>query len=263
MYHLKQIPSKAQIKKYVRRILFGKNVFCPECKSQTVVRYENRYRCKDCRLKFSLVSHTWLKDMKIPLQKFWLILWCWTERISVQQAMALSYLSEEAIRHWYDLFRAHLPKNQIILEKIVQLDEAYFKKHTLILGKQKGTRNLAFEVLNTTNVQRHHAVYFLEQHVKPRSRLRTDGAAIYNGIGNWWPVTHKRELHRKWEFELTSEIEGAFGNLRTFIRRMYHHATPEKLPEYVSEFCARFSLPELFENPHTYLEKTLRLVPID
>lgn len=263
MYHLKQIPSKAQIKKYVRRILFGKNVFCPTCRSPRVLCYENRYRCRSCRLKFSLISHTWLKDMKIPLQKFWLILWCWTERISVQQAMALSCLSEEAIRHWYDLFRAHLPKNPVILEKIVQLDEAYFKKHTLILGKQKGTRNLAFEILNTTKVQRHHAAYFLEQHVKPRSKLRTDGAAIYRGIGSWWPVTHKRELHRRWEFELTSEIEGAFGNLRTFIRRMYHHTTPEKLPEYVSEFCARFSLPEIFENPHTYLQKTLTLVPID
>jgi len=263
MYNLKQIPTEAQIKKYIRRILFGKNIFCPKCKSQKIVWYEKRYRCKNCRLRFSLISHTWLKDMKIPFQKFWLILWCWNTQIPVKQTMALTCVSEDAIRHWFDLFRAHIPDNPVILEKIVQLDEAYFKRRTLIFGKQKGTRNLAYEVLTATSVQRHHATYFLEQHVKPRSKLHTDGAAIYKGIQRWWPVRHTRDIHKRWEFTHTSEIEGVFGNLRTFIRRMYHHATPEKFPEYVSEFCARFSLPEMFKNPHSYLEKSLKLVPID
>lgn len=72
-----------------------------------------------------------------------------------------------------------------------------------------------------------------------------------------------RDIHEKFEFAHTSEIERMFGNLRTFIRRMYHHATPEKMPDYVREFCFRFSLPELFENPHEYLQKSLTLVPID
>jgi len=66
----------------------------------------------------------------------------------------------------------------------------------------------------------------------------------------------------KFEFEHTSEIEGTFGNLRTFIRRMYHHTSPEKFPDYVREFCFRFSTPELFESPQLYCEKTLILVPI-
>lgn len=263
MYHLNQVPSEAQIRKYLRRILFGKNMVCPVCRSQKVECYEQRYRCKACRLKFSLTSHTWLKDMKISLQKFWLLLWCWITAVPVKQSMKLTELSEEAVRHWFDLFRAHLPHNSFILEKIVQLDEAYFKKRALIMAKQQGTRNLAFEILTTTNVQRHHAAYFLQQHVKPKSKLHTDGAAIYKAIDQWWPVRHRRDIHRKWEFELTSEIEGAFGNLRTFIRRMYHHTTPEKLPEYVREFCCRFSLPEMFENPLCYLEKSLALVPID
>ena len=68
-------------------------------------------------------------------------------------------------------------------------------------------------------------------------QLHTDGAGIYQGIERWWPVQHRRDIHKKLEFELTSEIEGLFGNLRTFIRRMYHHTTPEKLLEIVSEFC--------------------------
>lgn len=261
MYQLKQIPSETKIKKYLRRIIFGKNIFCPKCHSRSIIKYEDRYRCKRCRCKFSLISHTWLNGMKMPYQKFWLVLWCWTSQVPVKQSTALAILSDKAVRHWFDLFRSNLPENQVILRKIVQLDEAFFKKRTLMMAKQKGTRNLAYEILTTTNVQRQHAAYFLKEHIKPRSKLHTDGASIYSGIDRWWPVKHQRDIHKKWEFALTSEIEGAFGNLRTFIRRMYHHATPEKLPEYVSEFCFRFSSPEIFNSPLSYLQKTLCLVP--
>lgn len=78
---------------------------------------------------------------------------------------------------------------------------------------------------------------FLFQNVQPKSTLQTDGSSIYKNINHWWPVKHKRDIHKKFEFGLTSEIEGMFGNLRTFIRRMYHHTSSEYLPEYVSEFC--------------------------
>jgi transposase-like protein len=262
MYHLNQIPSDAQIRKYLRRILFGQNLFCPVCRSQKVVKYEKRYRCRKCRAKFSLLSHTWLGDMKLSYEKFWCVLWSWTTQIPVKQAQALTGLSEEAVRRWYDRFRTHLPEDHVILEKIVQLDEAYFKKWSLVMGKQPGTRKLAYTMMHGS-VQRHHATAFVEQHVKPKSQLNTDGALIYKTINHWWPVLHERDIHAKWEFSKTSEIEGTFGNLRTFIRRMYHHSTPEKLPDYVREFCARFSLPEIFKDPRHYLKKTLSLVPID
>ena len=100
MYHLKQIPSDRIIKKTLRQILFGSNMHCPRCRSQQVVRYESRYRCRVCRQKFSLLSHTWLGEMKLLLPKFWLILWAFTQAVPVRQAMALTGLSEEAVRRW-------------------------------------------------------------------------------------------------------------------------------------------------------------------
>ena len=263
MYNLKQIPSEAQIKKYIRRILFGKNVFCPLCRSRKVIAEEHRYWCRSCRTRFTLISHTWLKGMKLSYQKFWMILWCWTTQVPVRQTVALTRLSEETIGHWFDQFRTHLPENRRILARVVQLDEAYFKRNILLMGKQRGTRNLAYEMLAAPSAQRHHAAFFLEQYVRPRSRLYTDGALIYRGINRWWPVRHRYDIHKKFEFTHTSEIEGVFVNLRTFIRRMYHHATPEKLPEYVREFVFRFSSPELFSNPHTYLQKSLTLATFD
>jgi len=261
MYELNQVPSEAQITKYIRRILFGKNLFCPICKSRLISKYGVRYRCRRCRHKFSLLSHTWLKDCKLSLQKLWLVLWCWTTQVPIRQTIALTQLSEKAIRLWFERFRTHLPWENEVLEHIVQLDEAYFKQLTLIMGKQQGTRKLAYEILCGTNPEKIHAAHFLQQYVKPRVKLRTDGGGIYKNIHEWWPVQHQVDIHRKFEFSLTSEIEGMFGVLRTFIRRMYHHSTPEKLPEIVREFCLRFSSPETFNSPLNYLQKSLSLVP--
>jgi len=265
MYHLHQIPSETQIRKYIRRIVFGKNVYCPVCKSNAVIRYGERYRCHHCRSKFSLFSHTWLHHVRLPLPDFWMVLWCWTIQIPVRQAMSLTHLSEKAVRHWYEIFRTHLPADQEVLSRLVQLDEAYFggkKGRTLFLGKQVGSRKLTFEILPHTHPAREEAWRFLQAYIEPETTLHTDGAGIYHGIDHWWPVIHRSEIHKKWEFELTSEIEGIFGVLRTFIRRMYHHVTVDKLPGVVGEFCFRFSHPEMFENPRYYLEKTLRLVPL-
>lgn len=259
MYTLNQIPSEAQIRKYLRRILFGKNLFCPECRSRRVNVQGGRYRCKDCRIRFTLTSHTWLANLKLPLETWWMVLWSWSCQVPVKQACALTGLSIVSIRNWYDTFREHLPAETHILEHIVQLDEAYFKQMTLMMAKQKGTRNLAYDVLPGTAPARHNAAYFLFRKVRPGSELWTDGAAIYKGIEKWWPVRHSRDIHKQFEFEHTSEIEGIFGNYRTFTRRMYHHHWSVNLEKYVREFCFRFSSPELFENPLFYLEKSLRL----
>jgi len=261
MYHLKQIPSQAQIRKYLRRVLFGKNVFCPECRSRAVCRYEGRYRCGRCRAKFSLTSHTWIHGLRLPLKTLWLILWCWTSQVPVKQAAELTERSRQAVYDWYGHFRAHLPHNPVILERIIQLDEAFGHGWTLMMGKQQGSRRTAYAFLDAPDPTRQHAVFFTQSHVKPGSRLYTDGSGIYKGINRWWPVKHGTDIHRKWEFGKTSEIEGLFGTMRTFIRRMYHHATSEKMPEYVREFVTRFSSPEIFESPRHYLSKTLTLVP--
>jgi transposase-like protein len=261
MYHLKQIPSDAQIEKYLRRIVFGKNVFCPACRSRKVVRYEVRYRCLRCRSKFSLLSHTWLGNMKLPYEKFWMLLWSWTCAIPIKQTAALTRLSEKTVRHWFCAFRAHLPHESHILERIVQMDEAYFKSAALLMAKQKGTKKLAWEVLRDADPTKTDVARFLFQKVKPGSKLWTDGGGIYRGIGQRWPVEHSRDIHAKFEFAHTSEIEGMFGIYRTFVRRMYHHHWSINLEEYVREFCFRFSSPELFENPIYYLQKSLSLVP--
>jgi len=258
---LNQIPTDAKIRKILRKIIFGKNLFCPHCHSRKVFASENRYRCKRCKKPFSLFSGTWLKDMKLSLRTFYAVLWCWTQRIPVLQSQRLCHLSEKAIRHWFRQFRLNLPNFEPILEGKIQMDEAYFKNMSLIMAKQVGSKKLAHQIIFKNSVDKSEASEFLFYWIKPKSTLQTDGASIYKTIDQWWQVKHKVDIHKKFEFGLTSEIEGMFGNLRTFIRRMYHHIDSKNLPEYVSEFCVRFSSPEIFISPNVYLEKTLKPVP--
>lgn len=258
---LNQIPSETKIKKLLRKIIFGKNLSCPWCHSRRVYTSENRYRCRKCKKPFSLLSGTWLNNMKLSYRTFWALLWCWTQQIPVRQTRKLCHISEVSIYHWFREFRLHLPQLEPILHGKIQMDEAYFKKISLIMAKQIGSRKIAHQVIFKNSVDKNEATRFLYQYVQPNSRLQTDGAGIYRNIGQWWPIKHKVDIHKKFEFGLTSEMEGMFGNLRTFIRRMYHHTTPEYLPEYVSEFCVRFSSPEMFTSPNVYLAKTLNAVP--
>lgn len=255
--HLHQLPSEAKIRKHLRKMIFGSNLFCPHCRSRQVYSSENRYRCRKCRSPFTLLSGTWLWNMKLSLRTFWALLWCWTQQIPVLQTMKLCHVSEKTVRHWFRQFRLHLPQLEPILSGKVQMDEAYFKSLSLIMAKQVGSRKTAHQFIFKNSVNKNETTRFLYQWVEPRSHLQTDGSSVYRNINRWWQVKHKKDIHSKWEFALTSEIEGLFGNLRTFIRRMYHHTTSEYLPEYVSEFCLRFSSPEIFENPLTYLQKAL------
>jgi len=263
MYQLNQIPSDTQIRKLLRRVVFGRNLYCPECKTSHVVVYNERYRCRRCKARFSLTSHTWLSNMKLPWSQFWLLLYCWTIQIPVKQASTLTHLSEVTIYDWYMKFRHHLPADTQILNHLIQLDEAYFGGRAgkaLFMAKEIGTRKLAYQLVPTGWVTRETAAWFLEENIAPYARLNTDGASIYKQIGNWWPVYHTRDIHKKFEFEKTSEIEGMFGVMRTFIRRMYHHVTVDKLAEFICEFCYRFSHPEMYGSPHHYLENSLFIV---
>jgi transposase-like protein len=260
---LNQIPSETKIKKYLKKIIFGNHLFCPRCHSRQIYASDGRYRCRKCRKPFSLLSGTWLSGIKISLRTFWALLWCWTQKIPISQSQNLCHVSEEAARRWFRQFRLHLPELAFILQGKVQMDEAYFKSLSLVMAKQVGSKKLAHQVIFKNSVDKSEAAHFLFQYIQPKSILQTDGSGIYQGINHWWQVRHRKEIHKKWEFKLTSEIEGLFGNLRTFIRRMYHHVTPEYLPEIVAEFSLRFSQPEIFNSPLSYLEKSIKPVPFD
>jgi transposase-like protein len=263
-YNLNQIPSEAKLKKILRKAIFGKYLHCPHCGSRNIKPSEKRYHCKKCRKKFSLTSESWLRGAKLPLPKICLLLWCWQIKIPIDQAKAVAMVSLPTVRHWYDKFRNNLPLQkleQIRLEGNIQGDECYRKGYSIIGAKQEAvkgyTRKMALTVLFKSSVDKNDAVDFLSRNVRPQSVFRTDGAGIYKKIEDWWPISHEFEIHKKFEFAITSEIEGLWGNFFTFVRRMYHHTTTLKIESIVNEFCFRQCFEEYFHSPEKYLSLCL------
>lgn len=268
MYNnLKQIPSPKVLERTFKKLIFGSHVHCLNCGSRNIrkIKSENRWRCKRCKLPFTVKSSSWLKGSKLSLQTIWLLLWCWQKKFSLQQSMELSELSYPTVRLWYETFRDRIPqeKQDILLQDTVVADEMYVKGDSIIGAKQKGTKNIVLKVVGEKSVNKTDALNFLQSFVKANSKLYTDGSGIYKGCGNWHKLIHTYEIHKKWQFTLTAEIEGVWGVFRTFIRRMYHHVTRYKLPKVVSEFCLRFRQDQIFNSPYEYLEICLPSKPFD
>ncbi len=196
--------------------------------------------------------------MKLSMQHFWCLIWCWQKKLPIQQTQELLQLSLPTVRRYYELFRDHLDLDfDVILEGNVQMDEMFVKQGFVIGAKDIQRKKIRLKVLSQPYPVKKDALDFIQTHVKPGSVLCTDGGAIYKGCEAWWPLTHVKDIHKRFEFEITSEIEGIWANLRTFMRRMYHHVTFKKFPKVVAEFEARFSQPELFESVLTYLKNSL------
>lgn len=226
-----QIPSNRQIKKLVKEILFGRNIFCPKCHCFRVLKYKNRYRCRKCNFRFSLLSQTYLNNKKLPLRLVWLTIWCFINQIPVKQSLSLTGISEKGVRHWFDLLRNQLPDIKEKLEGIIQMDEIYlggWGGRAVLAAKEVKTKRIVFEVLKSLEVYRKDIVNFIERYIVSGSTVYTDSHPLYLGIDRLFGVIHKRDIHKKFEFHLTSEIEGLFGVLKTFIRRMYHHVSYKK-----------------------------------
>ena len=204
--------------------------------------------------------------MKLSWKQLWGLLWTFTQRIPVDQTQKLLHISKPTIYRWYSLFRQNLPHlEDIRVGGEVQMDEAYFggRKNgvAIIAVKERHSSKVAAMVVPASSVKRIDIVPFIRQHIIPGSKLHTDGAAIYRGIAKHWPVEHDYDVHRKGEFGKTSVIEGFWGCLRTFIRRMYHHVTVAKLPELLREYQCRLMFKEMFDSPASLLSKLLPSFP--
>ena len=259
------LPTERMIKAKVCRILFGHSnlVRCPFCSRMGCVRRDERFQCRRCNSAWSLTSLTWMKGMKLSWRVFWGLIWAYNNKVPIDQAVKLLKISRPTVYRWYGLFRENLPDHEDIrLSGTVQIDEAYFGRKNkggvaVVAAKERDSSKVAAIVIPASSVKRHDIIPFLRQHVEPLSNLCSDGAAIYRGIAKHWPVEHEYDVHRKGEFGKTSVIEGFWGCLRTYIRRMYHHVTTKKLPEMVKEYQHRLMHKEMFDSPSSLLVKIL------
>lgn len=193
----------------------------------------------------------------------WQIIWCFVNEIPVKQTRSLTGLSEKAVRHWYDLLRTQPIQLNTKLSGTIQVDEVYLGGwgwRAILAGKALRTKEVRFYICDRYEPYETDIAAFFTRYITPGSTIFTDASPLHPRTCRLFSCAHYRDIHKKFEFTLTSEIEGLSGTMRTFIRRMYHHITVKKLPEYLVEFQYRFSHKEYFTSLQQFLLNTLKLV---
>lgn len=267
--------SESKIRCILRKLIFKNGrLKCPHCGAFKVlsIKSEKRYHCKRCRKKFSLLSGTWMKEIKIPLPVFVFLLALWLNNYSVNQAVDLTGLSIPTIRKYFRLFRLNIVKTLDFQPKeSVQVDEAYFGHFKRQANYFHGTRT--YLVKNKTCVagiscpqtgQLATKVVagkpgkpikrFIRQTVPQDILIYSDESPIYTALRE--DYNHISRTHDL-TFQYAYYIESCWSWMKRRLFKQYHHFTKKYAKEYVSELTFKFNTRKLTKNPFEYLAKSL------
>jgi len=139
MITISQTPKEREIIHQFRRLFFPHGIFCPRCGRRYTYKIGNQYFCKVCRYKFTFKALLFCKGSKLNLRQLWIILQCFTQELSCEDAVVVSGHSYQTIHRWYTRFSNLIPLRQSKLSGIVEMDEAFIGKkkysnQTIVLG---------------------------------------------------------------------------------------------------------------------------------
>ncbi|MDE2019628.1 MAG: IS1595 family transposase [Patescibacteria group bacterium] len=259
MYHIAADIPESKVRTILRNIIFKKGrLKCPHCGCFKIlsVKKEGRYHCRRCRKKFSLLSGTWMKNVKIPLPLFVILLSFWLEDVTVQLAEKLTGLSRPTLYGYYRLFRTHIVQTiDFTPQTGVQVDEAYFgtfkKQANWMHGRQTyrvvgkvcvagiscpATGQLATMVVEGKPgklIKR-----FIRKLVPEDVTVYSDGSPIYTMLRDSHlhiARTHDRGFHNAYY------VESCWSWMKRKLFRQYHHFTKKYAKNYVSELTFKFN----------------------
>jgi transposase-like protein len=275
MYHIQPDLSPRKVAAVLRQIISKKGrLRCPHCQRHHIqsFRREGRYHCRSCRRKFSLLSGTWMKNVKIPLPLFIVLVSFWLEDVPIDLAQKLTGLSRPTLYRYYRLYRRHLVKTlEFKPQNNVQVDEAYFGRFKKSANYLHGWKT--YQVAQKTCVAGiscpqtgqlatmvvpgkpgYPIREFISKHVPTDVTIYSDGSPIYTRLRTQY--THRARTHDL-GFQTAYYIESCWSWMKRKLFKQYHHFTKEYAPEYVSELTFKFNTRKQEKNPFIYLAKSL------
>lgn len=264
-----------QLQTKLRKIVFKNGrLKCPHCSSFIIrkVKSEKRYYCKRCRKKFSTLSSSWLKNIKISISQFTVLLQLWLKGYGVAEAHELTKVSVPTIRKYYHLFRLNIVKSvDFKAENNVQVDEAYFGRfrkdgntyHSWRTYHAPPKTCVAGIVcprngLLTTRVivgpKGEKIRKFIYEKVPTKVDIYSDGSHIYTQLRNdYHHISQTHDLG----FENAYFIESCWSWMKRKLFKQYHHFHKKNARYYVSELTWRFNTRKIPKNALDYLQTSL------
>lgn len=271
---MKVLNTEEACREYLEELRWNGEPICPHCgsqreehyKIQTRGEYRGRYKCKDCRLPFSVTVGTIFEKSQVPLQKWFMAIFQFVAGkkgiSSMQLHRTIGVTQKTAWTMLGKLRNAIGCKEDFKFDGITQVDETYVggknknrSKHKKVdntHGRSTKTKIPVFgmlsdgmiytEVIDNTGAKALQTI--IRSKVKKGGVVVTDGWVGYRGLAYDYRhvvIKHNRGIFKKGPYH-TNGIEGFWSLLKRGIIGMYHFVSPKHLHLYCDEFAYRYNI---------------------
>ena len=254
---------------HLKKMRWDDEPYCPFCACKRVYAFSDgkRYKCHDCRKKFTVKVGTIFEDTKIPLQKWFMAIYLLTAHkkgiSSLQLGRDIGVTQKSA---WFILHRLRNASTarsfQSPLKNIVEIDETYLggkEKNKHISKRTEGTtgrsvktkapvlglieRRGYVKVAKLIDVKGESIMRHVVEKVSLGTEIMTDDFRAYRTIAPFY--NHKIINHSNKEYVIgdvhTNTIEGFWSLMKRSIFGIYHVVTVKHLDRYLNEFTYRYN----------------------
>lgn len=270
----KALNSEKACREHLEQLRWNGEPICPHCGSQRDNHYKiltrgedkGRYKCKDCRLPFSVTIGTIFEKSTIPLEKWFRAVYLFTinkKGISTRQLEKTIGVTQKTA--WFMLSRLRNAVHNRVefeFEGITQVDETYVggknknrkkdKKIDNTQGRSLKTKTPVFGMLNdgivytqvVKDTKGKTLKTIIKSKVKEGSIVVTDGWVSYRGLDKHYGheiIKHNLGVFKKGPYH-TNGIEGFWSLLKRGILGVYHYTSDKHLQRYCDEFAYRYNI---------------------
>jgi len=260
---IRMFPDDAAAEAWFASVRWPNGPQCPHCASSNIqsgaAHKSMPYRCRACRKRFSIRTHTVMADTKLGYQVWLLAIYALTTGIKGVSSMKLRRdlgITQKHAWHLAHRIRTAWQADNHLLTGPVEADETFIggkepNKHAhkkLRAGrgtigkipvtgvKDRGTNEVRVGIAKVVN--RAEIQTFVEDHVDPDATLYTDESYAYDGLPNREAVRHGIGEYVN-EQAHTNGIESFWALLKRGYYGTYHKMSPKHLARYIEEFAGR------------------------